>query len=136
MNPFFLVAALVDLTAVAVHGYVGHRLFITPLTGERLFPTREFGDADMSRRVYTVTWHAVTAAFASSAVMMFIWAFAGRTDTSGPALVAVMHAAFLVVGLAVSGRRIAGLIRRPRLIPVGFFTCMTTAGLMAWLGTL
>jgi hypothetical protein len=133
VNPFFLVAALADLTAVVVHGFVGHRLILARLTRERLFSTREFGDADMSRRVLLVTWHAVTAAFACSALMMSLWAFGTVMDDSGPFFVSVMHASFLVVGLAVAGPRIKGIWRR--LIPVGFFTSMTTVVLMGWLGS-
>jgi hypothetical protein len=135
VNPFFLVAAIADLLAVAVHGYVGHRLFITPLTPERLFPTRGFGDAETSRRIFIVSWHAVTAAFASSAVMMAL--LASGTVTSRPAalFLSAMHASFLVVGLAVTGRRIGRWIRRPRLIPLGFVTVMTTVTLMGWLGS-
>jgi hypothetical protein len=133
VNPFFLVAALADLMAAAVHGYIGHRLIITPLTRERLFSTRAFGDADMTRRVLLVTWHAVTAAFASCALMMFLWAFGTMTSESGPLFVSAMHASFLVIGLTVVGRRLSGLLRRP--IPVAFVTGMTTVGLMGWLGS-
>jgi hypothetical protein len=134
VNPFFLVAALADLTAVVVHGYIGHRLIVARLTRERLFSTREFGDADMSRRILVVTWHAVTAAFACSALMMSLWAFGTVMGDSGPLFVSVMHASFLVVGLSVAGPRINGIWRRP--IPVGFVTSMTTVVLMGWLGSL
>lgn len=134
MNPFFLAAALADLTAVVVHGYVGHRLILTRLTRERLFSTRAFGDADMSRRILVVTWHAVTAAFASSALAMSLWALGTAPSDSGPLFVSAMHASFLVVGLAVAGPRISGIWRR--LIPVGFATSMTTVVVMGWLGSL
>ena len=136
MNPFLLVAALADLTAVVVHGYVGHRLILARLTPERLFSTRAFGDAVSTRRVLLVTWHAVTAAFAASALGMALWAFGTVTSDSGPLFVSAMHAGFLVVGLTVMGRRLTGLLRRPRLIPVGFVTAMTTVVLMGWLGSL
>lgn len=136
MNPLFLVAALADVTAVVVHGYVGHRLIVSRLTRERLFSTREFGDADMSRRVLVVTWHAVTAAFACSALAMALWAFGTGTGRSGPLFVSAMHASFLVVGLVVMGRGISGLLRRPKPIPIGFVTCMTTVVLMGLLGSL
>jgi hypothetical protein len=135
VNPFFLVAALADLTGVVVHGYVGHRLFMTPLTGERLFSTREFGDGNTSRRVFLVTWHAVTAAFASSALMMLLLAFGAVTSRPAALFVSAMHASFLIVGLAVMGRGMSALLRRPRPIPVGFVTAMTTVALMGWLGS-
>lgn len=134
MNPFFLVAALADLTAAVVHGYVGHRLILTRLTRDRLFSTGAFGDADMSRRVLVVTWHAVTAAFASSALMMSVWAFGTVTSESGPLFVSAMHTSFLVVGLAVVSPRISGVLWRP--IPVAFVALMATVGLMGWLGSL
>jgi hypothetical protein len=133
VNLFFLVAALADLTAVVVHGVVGHRLILARLTAENLFSTAEFGGADRTRRVLVVTWHAVTAAFASSAVMMSLLAFGAVTSRPAALFVAAMHAGFLVVGLAVSGRRIFSGPLRP--IPVGFVTAMTTVVLMGWLGT-
>ena len=135
MNPFFLVAALADVTAVAVHGVVGHRLFMTPLTADHLFSTREFGNADTSRRVFLVTWHAVTAAFASSAVLMLLLAFGTVTSRPAALFVSAMHASFLVVGLGVIGRGIGRLLRRPRPIPVGFVTAMSTVAVMGWLGS-
>lgn len=133
MNPFFLMAALADLTGVAVHGFVGHRLFLTPLTSERLFPTREFGNAERSRRVYVVTWHAVTAAFASSAIMLLLMAFGAVTSRPAALFVSAMHIGFLIVGLVVSGPR---TFRRPlKPIPVAFVTAMSTVALMGWLGS-
>ena len=133
MNPFFLVAALADLTAVAVHGFVGHRLFLTPLTTERLFPTGAFGSAETSRRVFIVTWHAVTAAFACSAGLMALAAFGAVTSTSGPLFASAMHASFAVVALAVSWRRLGHMLRRP--ISLTFAAVMTAVSLMGWLGT-
>ncbi len=133
MNPFFLVAALADLTGVVVHGYVGHRLFMTPLTPESLFSTRAFGDADVSRRVFLVTWHAVTATFAASAFMMLLLAFGAVTSRPAALFVSALHAGILLVGLAVSGRHIFdGPLR---LIPLVFVTAMSTVILMGWLGT-
>ncbi len=133
MNPFFLVAAVADVTAVVAHGYVGHRLILARLTRERLFSTHSFGDAGATRRVLLVTWHAVTTAFASSALAMSLWAFGTVTSESGPLFVSGMHASFLLVGLAVGGRRISSLLKP---IPVAFVTCMTTVALMGWLGSL
>jgi hypothetical protein len=135
VNLFFLVAALADVTAVVVHGYVGHRLILSRITRERLFSTDAFGDAAATRRVLVVTWHAVTAAFASSAVMMSLLAFGAVTSESTALFVSAMHAGFLLIGLAEGNSRIIALIRRPRLIPIGFVTSMTTVVLMGWLGS-
>jgi hypothetical protein len=132
VNPFFLVAALADVTAVVAHGYIGHRLILTRMTRENLFSTRAFGGPDATRRVLLVTWHSVTAAFVSSALMMFLLAFGAVTSGSGPLFVAAIHASFLVVGLAVVGPRIRGSLKP---IPVAFVTCMTTVTVMGWLGS-
>jgi hypothetical protein len=133
VNPFFLVVALVDLGGVFMHGLVGHRLFITPLKSDRLFPTSLFGDAAWSRRVFMVTWHAVTAVFAVSAAMMLLMAFGAVASPPAALFVSAIHVGFLVVALAVSGRRIAW---PPRRMPLGFVMGMSTAALMGWLGTL
>lgn len=132
MNPFLLVVALVDVTGVVVHGYVGHRAFLTPLTTDRLFPTRLFGDAASSRRVFVVTWHAVTAAFATSAVMMSLMAFGAFTSRPAALFASAMHAGFALVALAASGWRI---IWPPKRRPLGFVVGMSTAALLAWLGS-
>ena len=132
MNPFFLAVALMDVTGVVVHGYVGHRAFLTPLTTERLFPTRLFGDAASSRRVFFVTWHAVTAAFATSAVMMLLMAFGAVASRPAALFAAALHAGFAIVALVVSGWRI---IWPPKRRPLGFVIGMTTAALIAWLGS-
>jgi hypothetical protein len=131
VNPYFLIAALADLTAVAVHGYIGHRAFLTPLTAERLFPTREFGNAERTRRVLMVSWHAVTAAFASSGLMMILLASGAVTSRPAALFLSGMHASFLLVGVAVGGGRISTSLKP---IPIAFFTCMTTVILMGWLG--
>ena len=133
MNPFFLVAALADVLAVAVHGYIGHRLFLTPLSDDRLFPARGFGDAAASRSVFVVTWHVVTAVFASSAVMMALLASGAVSSAPAARFLSAMHVSFLLVALAVNARRIGRMWKRP--IPVVFGLVMTTAAVMGWLGT-
>ena len=133
MNPFFLVVALVDLWGVFMHGYVGHRNFLTPLRADQLFSTRLFGDAAWSRKVFIVTWHIVTAVFAASAGMMLLMAFAGVDSRPAALFVSTLHISFLLVALVVSGRRIAW---PPRRMPLAFVTGMSTAAVMAWLGTI
>ncbi|HEV3474232.1 MAG TPA: hypothetical protein VG602_02580 [Actinomycetota bacterium] len=135
MNPFFLIGAVADLLAVAVHGVVGHRLILARLTNDHLFSTAAFGDAAATRRVIIVSWHAVTAAFLASAAMMFLLAFGAVTSRPAALFVSALHAGFLAVGFAAGSSRIIGLIKRPRLIPVGFFTVMTTVVVMGWLGS-
>jgi hypothetical protein len=133
VNPFFLAAALADITAVVAHGYLGQRLIVDRLTTEHLFETRAFGTAEATRRVMVVTWHAVTAAFASSAIMMSLLAFGAVTSRPAALFVSAMHAGILLVGLAVAGRQIFDGPLRP--IPVVFVTCMTTVTVMGWLGS-
>jgi hypothetical protein len=133
VNPFFLVAALADLTAVVAHGYLGQRLIVDRLTTEHLFETRAFGTAEATRRVMVVTWHAVTAAFAASAIMMALLAFGAVTSRPAALFVSAMHVGVLIVGLVVAGRHIFDGPLRP--IPVVFVTCMTTVTVMGVLGS-
>ena len=132
MNPFFLVAAVADVLGVAVHGVVGHRLFLTPLSDDQLFPAPGFGEAGATRRVFVVTWHVVTAVFACSAVLMVLLASGAVTSAPAARFVSAMHVSFLLVALAVSGTRIGRMWKRP--IPVAFFFVMATVALMGWLG--
>ena len=133
MNPFFLVAALADLVAVFAHGYLGQRLIMDRLTNEHLFETRAFGSAEATRRVMLVTWHAVTAAFASSAAMMSLLGSGAVTSRPAALFVSALHAGILLVGLVVAGRHIFDGPLRP--IPVVFVTCMATVTVMGWLGS-
>ncbi len=133
MNFFFLVAGAADLTGVVVHGILGHRIVLTPLTRDRLFATRAFGDEDMTRRIFAVSWHVVTAAFGSSAVAFLLLATGRLQGTALPLVLSAMHATFLAVGLSLVGRRAAAAFRRP--IPITFATCMTTACVSGWMGT-
>jgi hypothetical protein len=129
---YFLLAALANTAAAVVHGVIGHRIIMTPLTTDRLFPTGAFGDADMSRRVLLVTWHIVTAAFACSASAMLSIALGAVNSVALPLFLSGMHAAFILVGLlAVRGKRVP--LSRP--IPLTFFACMGTVSLMGWLGS-
>lgn len=132
MNIYFLLAALADFTAVVMHGIVGHRAIITPLTRDRLFATRAFGDTDMSRRILVVTWHIVTAAFAFAAVVLSLLSFGLVTGAAVPRFLAAMHASFLLVGLGVVGGRFRALLRP---IPALFAICMSTVCLTGWLGS-
>lgn len=132
MNNYFLAAALAGLTAVVVHGYFLHRALLTPLASGQLFPTRAFGDADMSRRILVVAWHQVTATLACSAAAMLLLASGTVVSAQLPLFVAAQHAAFLAVGLRVVGGRFGQLFQP---VPVAFVVSMSTVCLMAWLGS-
>src|SRR5687768_12089420 len=62
---WFLVASLASFTLSFMHGVNGQRSFVSPLSHTALFPTSQWGDEDMSRRIFAVTWHMVTLAFGS-----------------------------------------------------------------------
>ncbi|MBI3537925.1 MAG: hypothetical protein HY070_10240 [Chloroflexi bacterium] len=130
---YFLLATVADFTAVIVHGIIGHRVLMSPLTRDRLFPTRAFGDEDMSWRIFAVTWHVVTAAYASSGVALLLLALGLLHGTSLPLSLSAMHATFLIVGVSIVGRRLLSALRRP--IPIMFAICMTTVCVAGWLGT-
>lgn len=130
---YFHLAAVADFTIVIVHGIIGHRTLMSPLTRDRLFPTRAFGDEDMSWRILAVSWHLVTAAFASSGVALLLLALNLLHGTSLPLVLAATHASFLLVALSIVGSRLLPAFRRP--IPIAFAMCMTTVSVAAWLGT-
>jgi hypothetical protein len=125
-------AGLAALTGVFVHGYIGHRVLLTPLTTERLFATRSFGDEQMTWRVLVVSWHVVTATFFCSGMALVLMAL-GRLDAPGlPRFLSVLHASFVMVAFGILGTRLFGVIGKP--IPIAFTICMSTASIGAWLG--
>jgi hypothetical protein len=129
MNVLFALAALGDLTAVVAHGWVGHRRFLSPLGSDRFVATPT-GDAQVSRLIFVVAWHVVTAAFASSACAMLALTFAHGSVAWAP-FVAGMHAAFLLVGLFIFRARLSAMWSP---IPIVFTMCMLTVVVCTWLG--
>lgn len=131
-HPLFLAGALAGFTGVFVHGVIGHRVLLTPLTRDRLFRTAQFGDEDMSWRAIAVAFHIVTAAFFCSATALLLMAL-GQLDAPGlPRFLSLLHASFILVAFAIMGRHLGTVITRP--IPIAFTVCMSTASLTAWLG--
>lgn len=112
LDAYFLIAAVADFTAVIVHGIIGHKVLMSRLTRDRLFPTHAFGDEDMTWRILVVTWHVITAAFASSGVALLLLALSLLHGTSLPLCLSAMHAAFLLVGVSIVGRRLLSAFRR------------------------
>lgn len=131
---WLMIAAMADFTGVLVHGLIGHRVMMSPLTEESLFPTRDFGDRDMSWRIFAVTWHVVTAAFACCGIALLLLAMGVLQRGSLPLVISAMHASFVVVALTVLGGRVLPAFRRP--IPITFGVCMTTVCLASWLSWL
>ena len=132
VRPLLLVAAFADFVAVFVHGYIGHRLYMTPLRRVRLWATDAIGDEDITWRVFAVTFHVVTATFACSGIALLLAGFGTLPGTSLPRTLAAMHASFLLVAAVIIRSRIAGAWRRP--IPIGFATIMSTVLLAGWFG--
>src|SRR5579859_7821622 len=114
----YLAAALADLTAVVVHGVLGHRAVITPLTEARLFEAPMFGDANIVRRVIVFTYHAVTLVFLLSAIAICRHALGSHDDAGALRFIGAIHCAYVVVAVAIIGRRVLDAFRRP--VPILF----------------
>jgi hypothetical protein len=127
-----LFAAGAASVAVCVHGIVGHRWFTAQLRSVELQPSRLFGDADVSWRVFAVTWHVVTAALLASAGALFLTAFGALESRELLRFIAIMHAAFLLVGFGFLGNRLDALARP---IPPVFVACMVTVAALAWVAS-
>jgi hypothetical protein len=128
-----LVAGVAATVAVAVHGGVGHRWMTRQLDAVELPASALFGDADVGRRVFVVSWHAVTAMFVVTAATLVPMAF-GAVDRDATLLrfIAALYAAVLLVGATVLATRLDAL--RGRIPPV-FVTCMTTVAVASWIAS-
>jgi hypothetical protein len=123
----FYLAALADFTGVIVHGVIGYSILIAPL---RTHPTQAFGDEDISRRIFIVAWHLVTAVFFISGVA-FVGLALGRLSGQWlPRFIGALHGSFALVALAVVRGRLLEVVRRP--VPIAFFSVMTTVAVLGW----
>lgn len=129
-EPTALVAAIAATLAVTVHGGVGHRWMRQQLGAVQLPASSLFGDPDVGRRVFTVSWHAVTVLFAVSAAGLYLVAFGLVHSPELLRFVSALHVALLVLGLLVFLRRLDAF-RSP--VPPVFVTCMTTVAVASWL---
>jgi hypothetical protein len=116
--------------SVWAHGVVGQRWFVAQLSHLELRPTKPWGDADVTRRVFAVVWHIVTALFLASAVTLYLAAF--EVIESGQLLrvVAIVYGASLGVGLLFLGPR-PDALRRPFGAVV--VACLAAVSVLAWL---
>jgi hypothetical protein len=130
---WLIVAALADFTLVFTHGFSGQRAFVSPLRRERLFPSRQWGDEDMSWRIFAATWHLVTAVFLCCGVVLLLLAMGVLEGNSLPFFLGAVHAVFLVVAVGIVGPRLLGLLRRPFAITV--IISLVTVCVASWLGT-
>lgn len=135
-----LIAAAAASLAVVAHGVVGHRWFMAQLGSVQMQPTRLstrlFGDSDVSQQVFGVTWHSVTAMFLASAVALYLSAFEVVESRELLRFIAIIHAAFLGVGLVYIVQRpdvLRQLLRAP--ITPTFVISMAAAASLAWIAS-
>jgi hypothetical protein len=124
-----LIAAVAASVGVCAHGIVGHRWFMAQLCSVELKPTRLFGDADVSWRVFAVAWHVVTAVLLASAVVLYLAAFEALESRELLRFIAIIHGAFLGVGFVYLVKRLDALTRP---IPPLFVAVMVAVGSFAW----
>lgn len=130
MNGPALIAALSASAAVCAHGIVGQRWFVAQLRTAALKPTKPWGDADITRRVFALSWHLVTAVFVASAVTLFLVAFGAVESRDVLRFVAIVHAAFLGIGLGYFHKRLAALARP---FPALVVACLAGVAVFPWL---
>ena len=135
-NVIALPAALAASIGVYAHGVVGHRWMTAQLRSAEMGTTpvsaRLFGPRDVSSQVFGLTWHVVTTVFLASAVAFYLTAFGALESRDLLRFIAILHAAFIGVGLLVVRGRLLAL-RGP--IPRVFFAGMATAAAFSWLAS-
>lgn len=129
MNVPALIAALLASVAVWAHGIVGQRRFVAQLGSVELQPTKPWGDADVTRRVFAIAWHIGTAVFLASAVVLFLIALGSVESRELLRFVAVVHAAILGIGLAYLSKRLETLERPFAALVV---TCLAGVSVFPW----
>jgi hypothetical protein len=131
-----LPAAIAASVAVYGHGVLGYRWLIRQLSTVEMRPTalsaRLFGPEDVSEEVLSVTWHVVTACFVASAAALYLSAFGALESRQLLRFIALLHAAFLAVGLLYLRRRLK-IVKAP--IPLVFSTVMVTTAVFAWIAS-
>lgn len=129
---WFLVAALAAFTLAYSHGVNGQRAFVAPLRRERLYPSPQWGDEDMTSRIFAVTWHMVTVVFVACGVALLLLAAGVVEGKTLPLLVSALHATFIVLAFAIVGPRALATLRRPYALRVLF--SLVTVCVASWLG--
>jgi hypothetical protein len=130
MNALALLAAGAASAAVWSHGLVGHRWFVMQLGSLELQPTKPWGDADVTRRVFAAAWHIVTALFAVSAVTLYLAAFEALESDALLHFISIVHASSLAIGLLYVGTRLE-TVKRPFALLV--VACLLCVSVFAWL---
>ena len=131
-----LVAAIAASAGVCAHGVVGHRWLAAQLRSVDMQPTqlsvRLFGGRDVSWEVIGVTWHGVTAVFLASAGALYLSAFGALESRDLLRFIAIVHAAFLAVGLIHMSRRL-DVLGQP--IPLVFVVVMVVVTSLSWIAS-
>jgi hypothetical protein len=105
-----LIAGLGASVAVYAHGVLGHRWLMAQLDSVEMRPSAMsvhwFGDREVTRWVLGITLHSVTVVFLASATALFLTAFGALESRDLLRFVAIIHAAFLALGLFYIEKRL------------------------------
>ena len=130
---WFILAALADFVLAIAHGVGGQGSFVSPLRRERLYPSPQWGDEDMTGRIFAVTWHIVTVVFVASGVVLMTLAIGLIEGGFLPSFISALHATFIVLAFAIVGSRALYTLRRPWALMV--VVSLVTVTVATWLGT-
>jgi hypothetical protein len=129
LNVAALLAALSASVGVWAHGIEGQRWFVAQLGSVELQPTKSWGDADVTRRVFAIAWHIGTAVFSASAVTLFLIAFEAVESRELLRFIAILHAVILGIGIVYLGKRLETLTRPFAALVV---TCLAGVSVFLW----
>jgi hypothetical protein len=130
MNTPALLAAGAASAAVWAHGVVGQRWFVAQLGALDLQPTKPWGDADVTRRVFEATWHIVTAVFLVTAVTLYLAAFEAFESDAVLRFISIVYGSSLAIGLLYVGTRLETFKRPFAMLVVA---SQLGVSLLAWL---
>ena len=129
----FIVAALASFVLGLMHGVNGQRSFVSPLRRERLYPSPQWGDEDMTRRIFATTWHMVTVVFAVCSVVLLLLAMGILQGNVLALFISALYATFIVLAILIVGPRAISTLRRPYALAV--IMNLATVCVASWLGT-
>jgi hypothetical protein len=128
MNAPFLVAGVLALVGVAVHGVAGERLVLRKLFAGPL-PSTPFGGQFATKAMIRVTWHIVTVTFLAFGSALEVCGAMGTGDACRG--IGVMAASSFTAYLAVA---VVVVVRRPRMLVrhLGPLMFLAVAALTWW----
>lgn len=134
LNYAALIAGLGASVGVYTHGVFGHRWLMAQLDSVEMQPSamsvRWFGNREVTRWVLGVTLHSVTVMFLASAAALFLTAFGALESRDLLRFVAIIHAAFLALGLFYVEKRLDALAQPlPLLFAMGMIVIASFATL-------